>query len=149
MISCAGDRTFTGRRYASCMRHSRFHDYMNTYWEEEEGGYDRPPETAIYIRSDHKWAAAAVVLFNYFVSITGSVAHRVVVHHVAGRRGPLDVRQVRLPVLSDLAPQPAVPKRSQGPGRRVVRAVQQRRVHETGHSDLLGFDERENYIVEK
>lgn len=69
--------------------------------------------------------------------ITGSVAHRVVIGHVAELRRLSHVGQVRFPVGPFLRPELAVDEGAQGTGRLLVRPVQQRSVDETRDADLL------------
>lgn len=69
--------------------------------------------------------------------ITGSVAHRVVIGHVAELRRVSHVGQVRFPVGPFLRPELAVDEGAQGTGRLLVRPVQQRSVDETRDADLL------------
>lgn len=68
---------------------------------------------------------------------TGSVAHRVVIGHVAELRRLSYVGQVRFPVGPFLRPELAVDEGAQGTGCFLVRPVQQRSVDETRDADLL------------
>lgn len=69
--------------------------------------------------------------------ITGSVAHRVVIGHVAELRRSPHVWQVRFPVGPFLCPELAVDECAQRICRLRIRPVQQRSVDETRDADLL------------